>query len=228
MENRIFKKISILTSAILIYLTSVSFAIEGRYLIFTGGKAVGDIGLVYNSNSEVGQDPGNGFAIGIGKKNFGLGSNIGYEVDFSPGFQGASGEGLDEPCLASWGQGACSVKFKNIINAKFIINTPDELVKISGFQTYAIAGLSSANIKSHVDSGAIGGSNVAGDDTTLTDERRLGYIVGFGIDKDINNIVVGLNYTITDYGDVSKGPYSNYSIADYRLKLLNFAIKSKF
>ena len=70
MENRIFKKISILTSAILIYLTSVSFAIEGRYLIFTGGKAVGDIGLVHNSNSEVGQDPGNGFAIGIGKKKF--------------------------------------------------------------------------------------------------------------------------------------------------------------
>jgi len=96
-----------------------------------------------------------------------------------------------------------------------------------------IAGLSSANIKATVDSGAIGGSDAAGQNTTLTDERRLGYIVGFGLDKEIDDVTsVKLNYTLTSYGDQDQvGIDKDISYAtssNYRLELLSIGIKKKF
>ena len=212
-----------------------SIELEGKYLYLQGGMALNDITLGYNGNSNVDQDLGNGFAIGIGEENavsekFGLGLNVGYEVDFSPWYKGASGEGADEPCLSAWGQGACSVKFENVLNVKFLISGDTE---ITGLQPYVIAGLSSANIKATVDSGAIGGDDAAGQSTTLTDERRLGYIVGFGLDKEIDDVTsVRLNYTLTSYGDqepVGTNKAENYATAsDYRLELLSIGIKKKF
>ena len=173
-----------------------------------------------------------GIAIGYGKKRglsdrFGLESNIGYEVDFSSGYKGSSGEGPIRPCLSYWGQGACSIEIKNILNMKLIFSGNDAF-KVAGFQPYAIAGLSSATIKSLVDSGSMGGDDAAGADITLTDERRLGYIVGIGIDKDMNKIAFGLNYTVTDYGDALKGTGGGYASAPYRHKLLNLMIKKPF
>jgi opacity protein-like surface antigen len=209
-----------------------SIELEGKYLYLQGGMALNDITLSHNGNSNVDQDLGNGFAIGIGEENavsekFGLGLNVGYEVDFSPGYKGASGEGADEPCLSSWAQGACSVEFENVLNVKFLISGDTE---ITGLQPYVIAGLSSANIKATVDSGAI---QFAGQNTTLTDERRLGYIVGFGLDKEIDDVTsVRLNYTLTSYGDqdqVGINKAVNYATSsDYRLELLSIGIKKKF
>jgi hypothetical protein len=237
MKNIILKKISILTSAILISLTTVSYAfnLEGKYLYLQGSMALNDITLGYNGTSTVDQDLGNGFAIGIGEENavsekFGLGLNLGYEVDFSQGYKGTSGEGADEPCLSSWSQGDCSVEFENVLNVKLLITGDTE---IAGFQPAVIAGLSSANIKSIVDSGAIGGTDAAGQNTTLTDERRTGYIVGVNFDKEIrDDYSVRLSYTLASYGDqepVGTNKATNYATAsDYRLELLSIGIKKKF
>lgn len=237
MKFKIFKKISILSSAILISLTSVSFAfnLEDKYLYLQGSMALNDITFSHNGNSHVEQDLGNGFAIGIGKENavsekYGLKLNVGYEVDFSPGYDGASGEGANEPCLSSWAQGDCSVEFENVLNVKLLITGDTE---IAGFKPSVIAGLSSANIKAIVDSGAIGGSNTAGQNTTLTDERRAGIIIGFNFDKEMNDdYSVRLNYTLTSYGDqeqVGANKTTNYATAsDYRLELLSIGIKKKF
>tara|TARA_Y100000294_G_scaffold168343_1_gene178457 strand:- start:166 stop:855 length:690 start_codon:yes stop_codon:yes gene_type:complete len=229
MKNKIFKKISILTSAILISLTSVSFAfnLEGKYLYLQGSMALNDITLSHNGNSHVEQDLGNGFAIGIGKENAVSGKNVGYEVDFSRGYKGESGEGTDEPCLSSWSQGACSVEFENVLNVKLLITGDTE---IAGFQPSVIAGVSSANIKAIVDSGAI---DAAGQNTTLTDERRTGYIIGLNFDKEMyDDYSVRLNYTLTFYGDqeqVGTDKTTNYATAsDYRLELLSIGIKKKF
>lgn len=237
MKNLILKKISILTSAILISLTSVSFAfnLEGKYLYLQGSMALNDITLGYNGTSTVDQDLGNGFAIGIGEENavsekFGLGLNVGYEVDFSQGYKGASGEGAVTPCLSSWSQGDCSVEFENVLNVKLLITGDTE---IAGFQPAVIAGLSSANIKSIVDSGSIGGTDAAGQNTTLTDERRTGYIVGVNFDKEIrDDYSVRLSYTLASYGDqepVGTNKAVDYATAsDYRLELLSIGIKKKF
>lgn len=237
MKNLILKKISILTSAILISLTSVSFAfnLEGKYLYLQGSMALNDIALGYNGTSTVDQDLGNGFAIGIGEENavsekFGLGLNVGYEVDFSQGYKGASGEGAVAPCLSSWSQGDCSVEFENVLNVKLLITGDTE---IAGFQPAVIAGLSSANIKSIVDSGSIGGTDAAGQNTTLTDERRTGYIVGVNFDKEIrDDYSVRLSYTLASYGDqepVGANKAVDYATAsDYRLELLSIGIKKKF
>ena len=103
--------------------------------------------------------------------------------------------------------------------------------EIAGFQPAVIAGLSSANIKSIVDSGAIGGSDAAGQNTTLTDERRTGYIVGVNFDKEIrDDYSVRLSYTLASYGDQEQvGETGNYATAsDYRLELLSIGIKKKF
>jgi len=233
MKNRIIKKISILTSAILISLTSVSFGGSGdRYMFLQGGKTMDKIKFTYSTGESVDQPLNSGIAIGYGKKRglsdrFGLESNIGYEVDFSSGYKGSSGEGPIRPCLSYWGQGACSIEIKNILNMKLIFSGNDAF-KVAGFQPYAIAGLSSATIKSLVDSGSMGGDDAAGADITLTDERRLGYIVGIGIDKDMNKIAFGLNYTVTDYGDALKGTGGGYASAPYRHKLLNLMIKKPF
>ena len=50
MKNIILKKISILTSAILISFTTVSYAfnLEGKYLYLQGSMALNDITLGYN------------------------------------------------------------------------------------------------------------------------------------------------------------------------------------
>ena len=48
------------------------------------------------------------------------------------------------------------------------------------------------------------------------------------IDKDMNKIAFGLNYTVTDYGDALKGTGGGYASAPYRHKLLNLMIKKPF
>jgi len=79
----------------------------------------------------------------------------------------------------------------------------------------------------------IGGSNTADKNTTLTDERRAGIIIGFNFDKEMNDdYSVRLNYTLTSYGDqeqVGANKTTNYATAsDYRLELLSIGIKKKF
>ena len=212
-----------------------SIELEGKYLYLQGSMALNDITLGYKGTSTVDQDLGNGFAIGIGEENavsekFGLGLNVGYEVDFSQGYKGASGEGAVAPCLSSWSQGDCSVEFENVLNVKLLITGDTE---IAGFQPAVIAGLSSANIKSIVDSGSIGGTDAAGQNTTLTDERRTGYIVGVNFDKEIrDDYSVRLSYTLASYGDqepVGTNKAEDYATAsDYRLELLSIGIKKKF